>query len=222
MRSTSLVLFFAASIASAQQTSVTTRAELAAFQQTYYLHPQPELILQAITALATSGTLDDENAIAPTLGFFGEIFSANPQRLPAWKKLIAAQSKKTREVLEAALEMDHSVVLGLPERSPSMNDMYWGAFFASGRPDLLERLIGLTEHWEERKDLNLFVTGGSALWSLGSNARTHARVRASLEAARAGADPKKRERLTLALSDPGSVRERMTTILRQQHEAGQW
>jgi hypothetical protein len=216
-----LVLF--AGAADAQQRAVANREDLNTFTRNYYRHPQPELVSQAISVLGTSGFLDNANRVPPTVAFFGEIFGANPQRLPEWRELIAKQDQRTREALEAALEVGSGPgVLGFTDVAAWMNDMYWGAFFASGRKEYLDKLIETTAHWENRTDRDLFLTGATALWSLAGNGRTHERVREAIEAARKDADPVTSARLALALADPAAIRDKMREVMAQQAAAGKW
>ena len=220
--SAGLVALLAAT-AEAQQKQVLTRDDINAFTRNYYRHPQPELVGQAIAALGTTGFLDNANRIPPTVAFFGEIFGANPDRVPVWRELISRQDSTTRETLEAALEVGAGPgVLAFTDVAPWMNDMYWGAYFASGKREYLDRLIAVTSHWDERDDRNLFLTAATALWSLAGNARTHERVREAIEAARRGADAATSARLDLALADPAAIRDRMRAIVAEQSEAGKW
>ena len=217
-----LMLAFAFS-AGAQQKQVVTRDDINTFTRNYYRQPQPELVGQAIAALSPTGFLANANRIPPTVAFFGEIFAANPDRVPVWRELIAKQDSTIRETLEAALEMGNGPgVLGFTDEAPWMNDMYWGAYFASGKRVYLDRLIAVTKYWEERNDRNLFLTGATALWSLAGNARTHEQVREAIESARRGADQVTSARLGLALADPAAIRDRMRAVVAEQSEAGKW
>ena len=207
----------------AQQKQVVSRNDIDTFTRNYYRQPQPELVGQAITSLSTTGFLDNVNRVPPTVAFFGEIFGANPDRVPVWRELIAQQDSSIRETLEAALEIGSGPgVIGFTDEAPWMNDMYWGAFFASGRREYLDRLIAATKHWEERTDRNLFLTGATALWSLAGNARTHERVREAIESARRNADATTAARLSLALADPAAIRDRMRAVVAEQTAAGKW
>ena len=223
VRSIVVLLCVVAAVARGQQKSITNRADLNTFTRNYYLHPQPELVSQAMVALVPSGFLDNANAVPPTVAFFAEIFGANPERVPAWKDSIAKLDAKSREVLDAAMEIGNSPgVLAFTDQAPWMNDMCWGAFFASGRKELLDRLIETTALWDERNDKMLFLTGATALWSLAGNARTHERVRQALEAAKTGADAKKAARLDLALTSVSSVLDQMRAVMKEQTDAGKW
>ena len=219
-----LLVICVVGMATAQQRSITTRADLNTFTRNYYLYPQPELVPEAIAALGPSGFLNNANSIPPTVAFFAEIFGANPDRMPAWKELIGKQDAKVREALDASVEIGTDPgVLSFTDRAPWMNDMCWGAFFASGRPEMLIRLIETTALWEEREDKNLFLTGATALWSLAGNARTHLPVKAALQAAMAAAkDENTRARLTLALTDVALVLDGLRAVMKEQADLGKW
>ena len=68
-------------------------------------------------------------------------------------------------------------MLDLTGHSASLNDMYWGAFFATGRTVFLQKLVDQLRYVEEREDEALFLAGATAKWSLASNAQSHDLVR---------------------------------------------
>jgi len=85
--------------------------------QTYYLHPQPELIGNLIDALYPSGFLQKRANINPVVGFFSEIFAANPNRLPEWQLLTAKQEEHlpfARAAAQPDLTRDLIIFRGSP------------------------------------------------------------------------------------------------------------
>src|ERR1700680_3180547 len=172
-------------IATQQFPVLKTGNDVSAFIQEYYLRPQPELIAGLIDALHPTGYLEKETAIPPLVAFFSEVFAANPDRLSQWQVRIEKQDKQTKIALERALSLSKvGGVLKLEGHSGELNDMYWGAFFASGNPDYLKKLVDQLHYVDERNDSYLFMTGVSAKWSLASNAQSHILVRSTLETAK--------------------------------------
>jgi TonB family protein len=222
-----LVSLALTSTTAAQQSPVLeTTHDVDAFCQTYYLRPRPELIADVIDALHSTGFLQRATAVPPYVAFFSEVFAANPDRLPQWQVLIAKQDEQTKAALERALSLSKAGgVLKLEGHSAELNDMYWGAYFASGNVDYLKKLMEQLRYFDERDDFYLFLAGGTAKWSLASNAQSDILVRHQLEAAKHNVDTDKRtqELISELLSeDPSSVKEEINEILRKQREAGKW
>ena len=88
-----------------------TPQELDEFATYYYRQPRPELIPAAIEALGSSGFLDpatrDLGSPRPNgrfwvfVGFFAEVFAANPDRVEEWRR-VGAKDWATRDCLQAA------------------------------------------------------------------------------------------------------------------------
>lgn len=86
--------------------------------------------------------------------------------------------KNVRDFLQHSLDLCQAGgMLTRTGRSPGLNDMYWGTFFASGNPAYVRRLIDELKYYDERKDVELFAVGATAKWSLQSNAEIHPLVR---------------------------------------------
>ncbi|MHB1232595.1 MAG: hypothetical protein ACYCZQ_08465 [Burkholderiales bacterium] len=83
---------------------VTNENELEYFIQTYYMHPQPQLVPFAIEYLGSSKLLSKyKNAALPTAAFFSKLFSDNPSSISDWKKVIDKQDTETRAMLIQAV-----------------------------------------------------------------------------------------------------------------------
>lgn len=190
----------------------------------YYLDPRPDHIDRAIRELATSGILEDENAFPPMVAFLTEVFSANRGELEGWKETIAVQDEAAREVLlfAVALSDNPKGILTWEQQAPYWNDMLWGAYFASGDTEYLQQIIENTQLAQERRDLNRYLTGASAKWSLSSNLRNHLRVKQYVEASLAQSSKHAEVLQEVLDKEPGTIRAATTEILRTQHEAGIW
>jgi hypothetical protein len=215
-----------ASITSAQQLpDLRTPEGIDAFTQTYYQHPRPDRIPTLIDALNSTGLLQKPSAIPPYVGFFSEVFSGNPDKLPQWQALIDKQDAHIKAALERAVALSKAGgVLTLRGHSAELNDMYWGAFFASGDSSFTKKLVDQLRYCDERNDLQLFMTGISAKWSLASNAQSHAVVALDLETEK-GNNPDKRIRELIAellVQGPARVKQEAAEVIRRQREAGKW
>lgn len=202
--------------------SIMPADELDSFFHSYYLHPQPERIADAIESVSPSGFV--QKKAWGVAAFFGEIFAAHPDQLRRWKECIARQDKPARDFLQHSLDLSQSGgTLALKGHSSGLNDMYWGAFFATGNPAFVHRLIDTLRYFDERKDLALFQAGATAKWSLVSNGETHPLVRKTLADAKAGASQRTREIIDeMFRQSAGEVRREMKEIIEQQRAAGIW
>jgi hypothetical protein len=102
-----------------------------------------------------------KTTVPVVMGFFSEVFAANTDRVPNWQVLIAKQDEQTKTALNRALAMSkgggalHSV-----DHSAGGNDLFWGAFFASGNPKFIKKLVDQLKYFDERDDFVLFGAGG--------------------------------------------------------------
>jgi len=111
----------------------------------------------------------------------------------------------------------------MEEVSPENNDLYWGAFFASGNPVYVKKLLQRVPLSDEREDFRTWATGATAKWSLASNAQQHPRVRAILEGERQGAGSRMREIIEdLLTGDPERFKKEMTETYAKQKAAHKW
>jgi hypothetical protein len=201
-----------------------TPEDFDAFMRTYYLRPRPDAIAYAIGTLGPSGVLQIEQAEGPVTAFFSEVFAANPSRLAEWQQVIDKQPYASKDALGRALLWSQAGgVLNLGGTSPKVNDLYWGAFFASGNPMYVKRLLELVPFADERNDFNLWATGASAKWSLASNARQQTLVVTILEGEKKTADKRMQHIIAELLTrDPASIRQEMDEIYGRQKAAGKW
>jgi hypothetical protein len=111
----------------------------------------------------------------------------------------------------------------MDEVSPETNDLYWGAFFASGNPVYVKKLLQRVPLSEERDDFRIWVTGGTAKWSLASNAQQHPLVRSILEGERQSAGKRTQEIISdLLTGDPERFRQEMQETYAKQKAARKW
>jgi hypothetical protein len=214
-----------ANIVIAQNSSeLKTIDDVGGFMKAYYLHPQPNRIGDVIDALDPTGFLKRPTTANVVIGFFSEIFAANPNRLPEWQSHIAKQDDQTRRTLEQALAVSKSGgVLNNSRHSAGLNDACWAAFFATGNPKFVDKIIDELRYFDERNDEGLFFSGATAKWSLASNARDQPAVRSAIENAKVTADKRTRELITELLSeDPVRIKQEIEEVVKTQRDAGQW
>ena len=221
------ILLFAVNggVVTAQDSSeLKTPADVSGFMQSYYLHPQPDRIGSVIDALPASGILKSRNQAPPLIGFFSEIFTANPTRLPEWQSIIAKQDDQTKAVLDQALKLSKSEgVLNSSGHSPQLNDAYWGAFLATGNPKFVDKVVDQVKYFDERTDEALFFAGATAMWSLASNARTYTVVNSAVEGAKVNADKRTQELIAQLLSDdPERIKQEIAEVIKTHRGAGKW
>jgi hypothetical protein len=161
--------------------------------------------------------------VPPYVAFFSELFTANPDRIPQWRLLIDKQDDQTKHLLEKALSLSKAGgVLSLQGHSGALNDMYWGAYFASGNERYLQKLVDQLQYYDERNDINLFLVGATAKWSLASNSKSHATVRRYLDV-KLDVDKRTRQLIDqLIAEDPARAREEIRDIIAKQRQAGKW
>lgn len=220
-----MVLGALTGIATAQPvTTVKTFQELNVFLHSYYLQPRPDLVADAIRALSSSAVLSDETTVPPIAGFFSEVFAANPEKLAEWQTLIEEQDERAKNALNLALSISQAGgALQIKDMSASANDLFWGAFFASGKPEYVLKLVDQLKYYDERDDAGLFAAGAAAKWSLASNARQHEKVRSILEGARVTSQGRMRDLIEEVLrKDPGRIQQETMEIVTRQRQAGKW
>jgi hypothetical protein len=210
--------------AAVQEHSLKTIDDVGEFMQTYYRQPRPELIASLIQALHSSGFVQRATNEPDVIGFFSEVFAANPDRLSQWQALIAKQDEQTKAALGRALSVSRAGgVLNLEGHSAALNDEYWAAFFATGNPKFIDRLVDQLRYFDERDDFGLFGAGGTAKWSLASNAQTQPEVRLAIEEAKLKADKRTQELITeLIVQGPARIKQELREIVDKQKQAGKW
>jgi hypothetical protein len=221
------ILLFAVTggVVTAQSSSeLKTPGDVSGFMQSYYLHPQPDRIGSVIDALSASGILKSQNQAPPLIGFFSEIFAANANELPEWQTHILKQDDQTKAVLDQALKLSKSGgVLSSNGHSPQLNDACWGAFFATGSPKFVDKVVDQLRYFDERSDEALFFAGATAMWSLAENSRTYTAVHSAIESAKINADKRTRELIAELLSDdPAQIKQEIADVIKTQRDAGKW
>jgi hypothetical protein len=220
-----LLVAAAGSVVTAQNSSeLKAPGDISGFMQSYYLHPQPGRIGAVIDALPASGILKSPSSAPPLMGFFSEIFAANPNLLPEWQTHIAKQDDQAKAMLDQALKLSQSGgVLNSTGHSAQWNDAYWGAFFATGNPKFVDKIVDQLRYFDERTDEALFLSGATAMWSLATNSHTYTAVRSAIDSAKVNADKRTQELIAQLLTDdPARIKQEIAEVVKTQRDAGRW
>lgn len=85
-------------------------------------------------------------------------------------------SAEGKELIDRLLKEEPPDLLSLPVSSPAVLDMLWGTFYVSGDERCVQRVISALPLSKPKGDLEKFLIGEAARWSLVSNAAGHERV----------------------------------------------
>jgi hypothetical protein len=194
------------------------------FLNKYYQDPHPERIAGAMVSLTSSGVLQIPEAVGVIMGFFSEVFLTNPLRLSEWQPVIDKQPGFAKSVLDSALLWSKAGgVLLLAGQSAQMSYFYWGAFFASGNPAYVKKLVELAGFSAEQNDLTLWTMGSQAKFSLATNSRQHPVLRSILEEEKRTADKPTRDLIDQILTrDPRRMQWEMFAFRERQIKSGKW
>ena len=146
----------------------------------FYRDGEIERVEWMLREISRTQMLAEPRAVSPVQGFFSQLFSANPERVPAWADVIAAlpvedqrylwvpvwfsdnpqarnrMSERIRgqpelaEILSPLLTRKPPALSGLRPVSSGDLDFLWGAFFASGEADYV-RQISVVLAWDPDK-----------------------------------------------------------------------
>jgi hypothetical protein len=219
-----LALSSSCSLAAEKPHGVTTLNDLEVFVQTYYLHPQPELVPQAIVFIGSNSVLSNHGTSQlPTEVFFSKLFRDNPSRMADWKKVIDNQPSETKDIFLKALENSPEQLIATADDGMVKNDLNWAAFFASGDLSYVEHIVAQLQYLGEREDMNRFLAAGSAKWSLSANAKSHTKVRLAIqEMSVRGNVEMKANANDILTKTPEQIQNEVMNVVREQRKKGLW
>lgn len=87
------------------------------------------------------------------------------------------ESPDNQNFITQRIEKESKHPLEIEIDNPGILDMLWGYFFATGSSKPIERISTALPWSRQRTDLQKFLIGQAAEWSLKSNARQHEKVR---------------------------------------------
>jgi hypothetical protein len=206
----------------------TRQEEVNTFVMSYYREPKPELVWQLLDFLGTGDDLRCKGGPG-LVGFLAEFLATHPERVRGLSRLARSKSRLLENVFrdgrrlsrfgERALILRIDTVhfhnrfwcaLHLEPFSPPLNDLFWGAYYASGDTRYLDRLIEHMRLVEEQQDPIIFLAGATARWSLGCHACSDPMVCRYLESVKSNHELGTRNHIELVLSvDPRGFVEHM-------------
>ena len=129
-----------------------------------------------------------------------------------------------RAVLDSALAWSKAGgVLQLTLPTKMMGDLYWGAFFASGNPAYVKKLVGLAGFASEQNDAITWAVGSMTKLMLARNSRQQALLRSILEDEKRTADKPTRDLINEILTtDPQWMQKQMFAFRHRQIRSGKW
>ena len=154
--------------------------------QDFYQHPSSTLLTDIINAIDNDTTASaNPTGQAISIGFMVAAFEKfNSIGNPLQK--LADNLKHSKALVQYSLMLSQrkDTIFNWVGHSPSINDMRWGAFFASGDTRYLSRLVYEMEYYDRDDSLKSSLTVASAKWSLCSNAIQFSEVKNYLENAK--------------------------------------
>lgn len=186
--------------------------------QTYYLYQDKNVVDKAIDFV--NNTPKEYNKLRPILtGFFGAAF-LNDGKLKKEFTLNINRIEKTefKQLFIFTLSSNIDTLYSQTKISTSLNDMNWSSFFATGNTKYLDNIISHIPYMENRIDLNLFLAGATAKWSLCGNSKQNDVVNKYLNSLK-DKNPTLKEILE---NDPQYFNNKIISILKNQKENGIW
>jgi hypothetical protein len=204
--------------------SISTEMEFNQYLNTYYLSPQPDLLVPAIKYMVSNQILSKyKHTELSMLAFFSKIIADNPSSVGGWRKEIGNESQDTQAVFIKLLETQPEWFISKALNGIERNDVCWTLFFASGDEKYVLKIIEQLQYLDERKDMERYLAAASARWSLSSNARIHSQVKTILQAVAKSADPGLRDNVKdILMKNPKEISDETVAVMREQRRKGLW
>jgi hypothetical protein len=185
--------------------------------QSFFQHPSGELLTEIITSLDTDTSfMSKTDGHPPIIGFLTVALSKYENQGNFYKEL-SNKLKNIQDLVQYCLMLSQSkdTILNWAGHNASINDLRWGAFFASGDSRYLSKLVSEMEYCDRDDSLMLFLAGSSAKWSLCANARQYPEVKRYLENAKDTSSKSLRPHIEEALSSsPSDIKDKMIEVLK--------
>ena len=186
--------------------------------QSYYLYKDKDLVEKTIDF--ANHTSMDYKSLQPILtGFFGALFSFDLEVKQNFQSKIATVEKPDlKNLFSSLIVVNMDSFYRDTKISTTYNDMNWSSYFATGSTKYLDNIIANLPLSENRIDINLFLAGATAKWSLSSNAAQDEKVKYYLNSLKSG----NATIVEILQKDPNSFKAEMVDILKKQKAAGVW
>jgi hypothetical protein len=195
-----------------------SQRDFSEMMQTYYLHQDRDIVEKTIEFVNNPNA--DYLKLEPILtGFFGALFSADTTIRSAFmKNSDKFQNIDFKELFIFLNANNIDSIYSKTPITPTFNDMNWASYFATGNVKFLDRIISNIPLAENRVDLNLFLTGITAKWSLSSNARQDKQVKEHLR----NQKENKKVIKEILKKDPEKFKQDLRDIVIEQRAKGLW
>ncbi len=202
----------------------------------YYEQPTPERFVAEVQALSKAGVLANPKTNGAITVFLGRVMAANPAQVSGWLDQLSDLQGTDREILLLAANLSAtpaaqaflarqadaqkyrgkpSDIRALEPDNPTVLDMLWADFFATGEAAPIRRIVraldygkytGALERYatsaktkKETEEARLGAVFKAAFWSLESNTRQHHRVGEILEQLHSAEGMNESEQLAIAV-----------------------
>lgn len=176
-----LTLLSLASVCFSQ--SVDPHKNIGMKMQTFFLHPDSDIILKIIKDIdGDKSFFDKSGAVYPYIGFMTVAFSKYADKYDEFYNFSNGLND-TKELVQHCLRLSkiQDTILNWRGHLPGVNDLVWSGFFASGDTRYIGRLVSEMQFCKRKDSLMLFLTGITAKWSLCANAISYPQVKEYLE-----------------------------------------
>lgn len=196
----------------------TNERNFSKISQTYYLYQDKDLVEKTIDFINKSPIAYERLEMILT-GFFGALFTSNIDIKKSFvSKFEKIEKNEIKELLINLSTSNIDTIYSKTKMSTKYNDMNWASFLATGNKKFVDNVISNIKHAEERIDVNLFLVGATAKWSLCSNSKQHKQVENYLRSLQS-----KNEKLKEILEqEPQYFRDNITEIIKEQRLKGLW
>lgn len=151
------------------------------FLQNYYLQKDENLIDKSIQ-LFNSPDIQENNVNHIIIGFYGALFEKDKKiKKQFQERYTELTNKDIRATFELVFKSKIEELFANIPPTPTINDVYWSAFFSTGDNKYLDEIFANCTYVINQRDLNKYLIGASAQWSMCSNALAHQRVKLFLE-----------------------------------------
>ena len=186
--------------------------------QSYYLYKDKDIIDKTIDFV--NNTAMDYNSLKPMLtGFFGALFLNDTIVKSNFTNVLNRVEKSDiKELFISLASTNIDSFYAKADISVALNDMNWSSFFATGNTKYVDNIITNISYSENRSDINLFLAGATAKWSLCSNGHQDKVVKQHLTLLK----DKNKIIEDILNKDQQYFREEMVDILKKQKAKGIW
>jgi hypothetical protein len=186
--------------------------------QTYYLYKDKDLVDKTIDFVNHS-TMSYKRLEPILTGFFGALFLDDKDVKKSFvSNFDKIEKPDIKELLVTLSSSNIDTLYSKTKITTEYNDMNWASYFATGNVKYIDNIISKVTYENERTDINLFLAGATAKWSLCSNASQDELVKKHLNTLK-----DKNENIKEILQeDPQYFKNKMLEILKEQKSKGIW